>query len=112
MLTRTYNIFIMTREPRLKCCHSVVCVTNHQSRRIAEVAADRGKVERRYRRDETVHAPIPHRVENLAIRRDRLILDALLREVRVHPEEIDQFRSAIDLRLYHGLALAEHRRGV
>lgn len=111
-MTRVYDMFIMMRESRLKHCHSMVCITNHQSRRIAEVAADRGEVERRYRRDETVHATISHRVEGLPIRRDWLILEALLHEVRVHPEEVDQLRRAINLRLYHGLALAKHRGGV
>lgn len=97
---------------RNSLCSGLQTFTNHQSRRVAEVAADRGEVEGRHRRDEAVHAAIPHRVEDLTIRRDRLIFEALLREVSVHPEEVDQLRRAVDLRLYHRLALAEHSCGV
>jgi len=36
----------------------------------------------------------------------------LLREVRIAAPEVDQLGRGIDLRLEHGLRLAEHRRGI
>jgi len=87
-------------------------ITNHQCRRIAEITADGGEIEGRHRRDKTVHAAIPHRVESLLIRRDRLILETLLHEICVHLEKVDQLRRTVDLCLDYGLALAEHGGGV
>lgn len=102
----------LSREPRLKGCQYGLQITNHQCRRIAEITANGSEVEGRYRRDETIHAAIPHRVESLLIWRDRLILEALFHEIRMHLEEVDQLRCTVDLRLDHCLALAEHSGGV
>lgn len=90
----------------------MACVTNHQSRGVAEIAADGGKVKGRHCRDEAIHAAISNRVASLLIRRNGLILEAFLHKIRMHLKEIDQLCRTVDLRLDHGLTLTEHSGGV
>ena len=80
----------------------------HQRGRAGEVAADRGEVERRDGEDEALERPVFHPVPDARARR-RLLLVHPRHEGGVETPEVDQLARRVDLRLVHGLRLAEHR---
>ena len=82
----------------------------HQRGRAAEIAADRGEVERADREDEAFERPVLHPVPD-ARRRDRLLRVDPEHELDVEAPEVDQLGGGVDLGLVGRLRLVEHRRG-